>query len=82
MAGRTIKVERSLRYARLRDELPGDVRRALEFAEEAVIVDPFHRHGRHERSDGTVADWNEPPILLLFRLEGDVLLFTDFHELD
>jgi len=58
-----------------------DNRRALDLAEEAIIVDPHHRRRRALRPDGTIVDWNEPAMFVMFRVDVDVLLFVDFRDL-
>jgi hypothetical protein len=57
-----------------------EARRDLELAEEAIIVDPHHQRRRVGRPDGVVVDWTEPGLLVKFRLDGDLLLFVDFHD--
>jgi hypothetical protein len=58
-----------------------ETRRDLELAEEAIIVDPHHRRQRAARPDGDIVDWNEPGLLVRYRLEADLLEFVDFQDL-
>lgn len=57
-----------------------DVRRSLELAEEAVLVDPHHRHNRRDLDDVTW-DTNEPGIALAYHLDRDVLVYVTFIDL-
>lgn len=57
------------------------LRRSLELAEEAISVDPFHRHERLEM-DGAVFDANEPGLIVIYRVESDgTILFITFRDL-
>jgi hypothetical protein len=77
-----IRVEWTPTYRRHKQAISTDrARRALELAEEAIIVDPHHRWRRASRPDGIVVDLTEPGLLVKFRIEGDLLLFVDFEDL-
>lgn len=79
---RRIRIVRSGRYqSRKRAVRDGETRLRLDLAEEAIIVDPFHRSKRYERPDGSVADLNEKRLLMVFEVTGNTLVFIDFLEL-
>lgn len=67
-----------LRKRAVRD---GETRLRLDLAEEAIIVDPFHRSKRYERPDGSIADLNEKRLLMVFEVVGNTIVFIDFVEL-
>ena len=57
------------------------LRQSLELAEEAISVDPLHRHKRLEL-DGLVFDANEEGLIVIYRVEPDgTIVFVTFRDL-
>lgn len=66
MEGTTTNRRRRESYRLQRERLTEDVLRSLDLAEEAILVDPYHRHRRDDRPDGTTVDRNEPGLFVAY----------------
>ena len=76
-----IEARRSPTYARLKSALTDEaLRLSLDLAEEAIAVDPHHRHLRREIA-GVVYDLGEPGVMVAFRVEGGIVVFLAFADL-